>query len=114
MTLKERARSWLGIPSAQQQVRADRERTVRERVRRQQAASTPMGGAMAAMETLIEEKFDVLTCLAGIATRADELLDCLNEFAPEYPKACNECAEALDAALARGEASHYFTRKPVL
>jgi hypothetical protein len=106
MSLKDRARSWLGIPPAQQQIRADM-----ERARRTAPPSSFAAGTMAAMEALIEEKFDVLTCLAGIATRADELLDCLNEFAPEYPQACSEYCQALDDALARGEAAHYFTRK---
>lgn len=70
-----------------------------------------MTGVVRALETLIDEKQQVLNMLTRVCQTADRLIDCLNEFAPEYPQACSEYYQELDTALAAVEAAGYLQRR---
>jgi hypothetical protein len=60
---------------------------------------------------LITERETARRLLARVCQSADRLLDCLNEFAPDYPQACSEYYQALDTDLAAAEAAGCFRRR---
>ena len=49
--------------------------------------------------------------LEKVCRASDKLLDCLNEFAPEYPQACAECAEYLDDVLDQAARAGEYDRE---
>ena len=55
-----------------------------------------------------EERNHFLGRLQRVCRVSDRLLDCLNEFAPDYPQACSDWARELDTELdATAYAGHY-------